>query len=147
LVVGACHVRSAPTVASAADERNELAASQFIELHSIPSSQGRFAGYRIGRDQSADMRTIAAISRRTFSGSDRIESRPVVHEAALCAAFEHRLIEGVHVTTAMHEPNGGYRSGEIKQARPSIGGCEEARRVSTIGGHVFSPSGSKQHDY
>src|SRR5262245_45971399 len=82
------------------------------------SSQGRFAGYRMGRDRSVDMRTIAAISRCTFSGSERIESRPVIYEAALCVTFEHRLIKGVHVTRAMHEPNGGYCSGEIKQARP-----------------------------
>jgi len=58
----------------------------------------------MGRDQSVDMR----ISRGTFSGSDRIESRPVGHEAARCVPFEHRLIERVHVTRAMHEPNGGY---------------------------------------
>src|SRR5262249_23515555 len=30
-----------------AEQRDELAASQFIASHSIPSSQGRFAGYRM----------------------------------------------------------------------------------------------------
>jgi hypothetical protein len=29
-----------------------------IELHSIPASQGRNAGYRIGEDQSGDYGTI-----------------------------------------------------------------------------------------
>src|SRR5262249_57987164 len=37
----------------AADQRNEIAASQFMEMHSIPLSQDRVAGYRMGRDQSA----------------------------------------------------------------------------------------------
>jgi hypothetical protein len=35
----------------AAEQRDELAALQLIELHSIPASQGRIAGYRIGEDQ------------------------------------------------------------------------------------------------
>jgi hypothetical protein len=62
--------RSTPAIRSPRRHRRTVpthiqadAASQFIELHSIPSSQGRFAGYRMVRDQSADIRTIAAISR------------------------------------------------------------------------------------
>src|SRR5262245_8263924 len=39
----------------AADERDEPASIQLIELHSIPPSQGRVAGYRIASDQSAGM--------------------------------------------------------------------------------------------
>jgi hypothetical protein len=35
-----------------AEQRNKLAASQLVELHSIPASQGRIAGYPIGEDQS-----------------------------------------------------------------------------------------------
>jgi hypothetical protein len=35
-------------------------------------------------------------------------------EAALWIAIEHRLIEGIHIGGAMHEPNGGYRRGEVK---------------------------------
>jgi hypothetical protein len=35
-------------------------------------------------------------------------------EAALWVAIEHRLIEGIHIGGAMHEPNGGYRRGEVK---------------------------------
>jgi hypothetical protein len=35
-----------------AEQRNKLAASQLVELHSIPASQGRIAGYLIGEDQS-----------------------------------------------------------------------------------------------
>jgi hypothetical protein len=38
---------------SAAEQRDELASSQLIELHSIATSHGRIAGYRIGEDQSA----------------------------------------------------------------------------------------------
>jgi hypothetical protein len=37
----------------AAEKRDELASSQLIELHSIATSQGRIAGYRIGNGQSA----------------------------------------------------------------------------------------------
>src|SRR5262249_39995879 len=41
------------------EKRYELAPFQLIELHSKPTSQGRFAGYRIGRDQSAGIGAIA----------------------------------------------------------------------------------------
>ncbi len=37
----------------AAEKRDELAAFQLIELHSLPISQGRIAGYRTAEDQSA----------------------------------------------------------------------------------------------
>jgi hypothetical protein len=40
-------------------ERDELAPFQMIELHSVPASQGRFAGYRMGRDQSAGIGALA----------------------------------------------------------------------------------------
>jgi len=40
------------------EQRDELASSQWIELHSIPASQGRIAGYRIGEDQSGGDGTI-----------------------------------------------------------------------------------------
>src|SRR6516225_862078 len=36
----------------AAEQRDELAPFQLIEMHSIPASQGRFAGYRIGEDHA-----------------------------------------------------------------------------------------------
>src|SRR5262249_35869630 len=36
-----------------AEQRDELAPSQSIELHSVPASQGRLTGYRIAMDQSA----------------------------------------------------------------------------------------------
>jgi hypothetical protein len=37
----------------AAEQRDEVASFQLIELHSIPASQGRIVGgYRIGEDQS-----------------------------------------------------------------------------------------------
>src|SRR5262249_18556417 len=37
----------------AADQRDELAPFQLIELHPVPASQGRITGYRIASDQSA----------------------------------------------------------------------------------------------
>jgi hypothetical protein len=39
--------RERPRRRRAAEQRGELAAFQSIELHSIPASQGRIAGYRI----------------------------------------------------------------------------------------------------
>jgi hypothetical protein len=38
---------------SAAEQRDELTPFQLIELHPVPASQGRIAGYRIASDQSA----------------------------------------------------------------------------------------------
>ena len=43
----------------AADKRDELAAFQLIELHSVPIGQGRIAGYRIGGEQSAGIGALA----------------------------------------------------------------------------------------
>jgi hypothetical protein len=40
--------RERPRGGRAAEQRDELAAFQLIELHSIPASQGRIAGYRTG---------------------------------------------------------------------------------------------------
>src|SRR5262245_35098068 len=37
----------------AAERRDERAPFQLIEMHSIPASQGRFAGYRIGEDHDS----------------------------------------------------------------------------------------------
>jgi hypothetical protein len=51
--------QSVPTCRRATEQRDELAPSQFIELYSIPSSQGRFAGYRMGRDRSAGLVALA----------------------------------------------------------------------------------------
>jgi len=36
---------------SRAEQRDEVASLYLIELHSVPVSQGRIAGYRIGEDQ------------------------------------------------------------------------------------------------
>jgi hypothetical protein len=41
-----CHRR-------AAEQSDELAPFQLIELHPVPASQGRITGYRIASDQSA----------------------------------------------------------------------------------------------
>src|SRR5262245_6893126 len=43
----------------ATEKQYELAPFQLIELHSKPTSQRRFAGYRIGRDQSAGIGALA----------------------------------------------------------------------------------------
>jgi hypothetical protein len=52
--------------ANTAEQRNEIVSFQLeivsfqlIELHSIPASQGRVGGYRIGKDQSAGIKPIA----------------------------------------------------------------------------------------
>src|SRR5262249_3892333 len=48
-----------------AEQRDELAPFQLIEWHSVPTSQGRFVGYRTGGDQSAgNLACIAHIGRR-----------------------------------------------------------------------------------
>jgi hypothetical protein len=47
--------RERPRSRSAAEQRDEIASFQLIELHSTPASQGRVAGYRIASDQSAGM--------------------------------------------------------------------------------------------
>jgi hypothetical protein len=39
----------------AAEQRDEVAAFQLIELHSFPPAKGRVTGYRIASDQSAGM--------------------------------------------------------------------------------------------
>jgi len=43
--------RDWPSGCHAAEQCDELAAFQLIELHSVPTSQGGIAGYRIGEDQ------------------------------------------------------------------------------------------------
>jgi hypothetical protein len=44
---------------AAAEQRDEVAKSQFIKWHSPPVSQGRIAGYRIGHGQAAAIRAFA----------------------------------------------------------------------------------------
>jgi len=50
--------RQRPCHRRAAERRDELATFQLIELHSVPTSQGRIAGYRIGNGQSGGNGTI-----------------------------------------------------------------------------------------
>jgi hypothetical protein len=45
-------LRDAASGHAAAAQRDEVAPSQLVELHSVPASQGWIAGYRIGSDQS-----------------------------------------------------------------------------------------------
>ena len=44
--------RERPRGRRATQQRDELPPFQLIELHSVPASQGRITGYRIGKDQS-----------------------------------------------------------------------------------------------
>jgi len=44
--------RERPRRRRAAKQRDEIASSQLVELHSVPGSQGRIAGYRIREEQS-----------------------------------------------------------------------------------------------
>jgi hypothetical protein len=50
--------RERPANHRAAEQRDKLASFHLIELHSTPASQGRIAGYRIGRVQSGGNGTI-----------------------------------------------------------------------------------------
>jgi hypothetical protein len=45
--------RERPGDRRSADQRDELAPIQLIQLHPVPASQGQIAGYRIASDQSA----------------------------------------------------------------------------------------------
>jgi hypothetical protein len=54
-----CARRERPYDSRATEQRDELASFQLIELHSVPASQGRIVGYRIGHGQSGGIRTFA----------------------------------------------------------------------------------------
>jgi hypothetical protein len=60
--------RERPRNCRAAEQRDEFAPLQLIELHSIPSRQHRFAGYRMGRDQSAGIGSLAKASPSSAGG-------------------------------------------------------------------------------
>src|SRR5262245_3125794 len=49
------------------EQRDELAPFQLIELHAVPTSQGRIIGYRIGEDQSGGNETISQSVGRSLS--------------------------------------------------------------------------------
>jgi hypothetical protein len=68
--------RERPHRRRAPEKRDELAPSQLIELHSIPASQGRIAGYRIGEDQSAG---IGATVQPVFSPMSESVRRCLLH--------------------------------------------------------------------
>jgi hypothetical protein len=50
--------RERPDGGGAAEQRDEIAAFQLIELHSIPASQGRVAGYRIASDLKSNIQVL-----------------------------------------------------------------------------------------
>ena len=49
--------REQPHRRPAAEQRDERAPFQLIELHSVPASQGQVSGYRISKDQSVGVGT------------------------------------------------------------------------------------------
>jgi hypothetical protein len=51
--------RERPRHRRAAEQRDELATFQFDRIASVPASQGRIVGYRMGRDQSAVIGVLA----------------------------------------------------------------------------------------
>ena len=59
-IAGGC-VRAAS--GHAAEKRDEVAPFYLIELHSVPASQDRFAGYRIGEEQSAGYTRLFTLGR------------------------------------------------------------------------------------
>jgi hypothetical protein len=67
--------RKRPRRRSAAEQRDEIASFQLIELHSVPVSQGRIAGYRIGEDESAGIAGILqpVSGAEVRCGSDTVE--------------------------------------------------------------------------
>ena len=62
--------RQRPRRRRAAKQRDERAAFQLIELHSVPS-QGRIAEYRIGEDQSGGEKAPTIKGRGKLSRVDR----------------------------------------------------------------------------
>jgi hypothetical protein len=73
------------------EQRDELAAPQFIELHSIQSSQGRFAGYRMGRDQSAGIGAAIGTKRQTPSAKRMSPALDRVHSDAFSTLPRRQL--------------------------------------------------------
>jgi hypothetical protein len=66
--------RQRPRRRCAAQKRDELPSSQSIELHSVPASQGRIAGYRIGEDQSGGNEAILQPVSRALKDYARLPS-------------------------------------------------------------------------
>jgi hypothetical protein len=65
--------RKRPRGRRTAEQRDEIAAFELIELHSIPASQGRIAGYRIGEDQSGGNGTIYTCQPTTRAADEPCE--------------------------------------------------------------------------
>jgi hypothetical protein len=83
-----------------AEQRDELAAPQFIELHSIQSSQGRFAGYRMGRDQSAGIGAAIGTKRQTPSAKRMSPALGRVHSDAFSTLPRRQLQSQIAVDAA-----------------------------------------------
>jgi len=83
---------------------------------------------------------ILPSARRRQSSRGRIDSRRAIYEAVLRVALKRRRIERAEVSSAVHEPNGGHRRGEVKEAYQPVRRCDQTPRVGAISEHVFSPS-------
>src|SRR5262249_54908571 len=75
----------------AANQRDELATFKGSNLHSVPASQGRIAGYRIGEEQSAGVLhptfIFAASLARSRPRSRRLSSRRALRAARQVLEF------------------------------------------------------------
>jgi len=87
--------RNGPRSRRAAEQRDELAPFQLIELHSVPASQGRIAGYRIDHSQSADILNLvnrwSAPLRRDIVKGDGLRKTPPARGLPCCrSCADHR---------------------------------------------------------
>ena len=85
----------------AAQKRDEVAAIDLIELHLVPASQGRIAGYRTGEDQSGGSGTILQAAGRwpgrpTFEVSrnaqreQTLSGYPTIVSTPILSGLHHR---------------------------------------------------------
>jgi hypothetical protein len=63
----------------AAEQRDEL--TLLIELHSIPASQGRIAGYRIGEDRSGGDATILQLLASQHANIANVPTTPALTDS------------------------------------------------------------------
>ena len=102
--------RERPRDPRAAEQRDELASFQLIQLHPILTSQDREAGYRISKDPSG---RIEAILQPPSRCRDRPTSAPVIHVIPAITAF--RVRPGGSKSRQVHEA----RLTQLRKWRPS----------------------------
>jgi len=113
--------RERPGSGSAAEQRDELATFQLIELHSVPS-QGRIAGYRIGNGQSGGV----AVRNSRRLGTPRAIIQIIPHHRAACArsrpGVSKRQLAVVRRRWAPVGRDGGHDGrGTVLQSRFKLG--------------------------